>query len=92
MASRDNLPGIATVYGMDGRGVGVQVPERARFFFSTSFRPTLWPTKPPMQRETRILSQGVKRQGREADYAPPTTTEIKNTWIYPSISPYFCME
>jgi hypothetical protein len=31
---------------------------------------------------------GVKRPGSEANHTFPTSTEIKNTWIYPSTSPY----
>jgi hypothetical protein len=31
------------------------------------------------------LSQGVKRQGREADHSSPTSAEIKKTLIYTSI-------
>jgi hypothetical protein len=29
--------------------------------------------------------------GREADHSPPTSAEIKNTWIYTSTSPYVLM-
>jgi hypothetical protein len=25
---------------------------------------------------------GVQRQGREADHSPPTSAEVKETWIY----------
>jgi hypothetical protein len=34
---------------------------------------------------------GVKRQGREADYLPPTSIEVKKMWIYTSIPSYAFM-
>jgi hypothetical protein len=37
---------------------------------------------------TGALSSGVKRPVREADQSPPTSTEMKNTWIYTSTPPY----
>jgi hypothetical protein len=58
--------GIATGYGLDGRGVGVRVPVGARFFLlCTSSRPVLGPTQPPIQ-----WVPGVKRRGRETDHSP----------------------
>jgi hypothetical protein len=78
--------GIATGYGLHGRGVGVRVPVEARYF-STSSRPALGPTQPPIQRVPAALFPGVRRPGREADHSPPTTAEIKNTSIYTSTPP-----
>jgi hypothetical protein len=34
---------------------------------------------------------GVMRQGREADHSPPTSAEVKKTWIYTSTPPYVFM-
>jgi hypothetical protein len=34
---------------------------------------------------------GVKPQGREADHSPPTSTEVKKTWIHTSAPPYVFM-
>jgi hypothetical protein len=31
---------------------------------------------------------GVKRPGREADHLPPTSAEVKKTWIYTCAPPY----
>jgi hypothetical protein len=39
----------------------------------------------------QTLSPGVKRPGREADHTPPTSAEVKKTWVYTSILPYVFM-
>jgi hypothetical protein len=61
------------------------------FLFSTSSRPVLGPTQPPIQWVPWAISPGVKRPGREADHSPPTGAEVKNTWIYTSTPPYAFM-
>jgi hypothetical protein len=61
------------------------------FVFSTSSRPVLGPTQRPFQRLPGAFFPRVKRQGREADQSPPTSAELKNTWIYTSTSPYAFM-
>jgi hypothetical protein len=48
------------------------------FLFSMSTRPVLGPIQPPIQ-----WVSGVKL-GREADYSPPSNSEVKNMWIYTS--------
>jgi hypothetical protein len=48
--------------------------------------PTLCPTEPPIQ-----WVPEVKRPGREADHSPPTSAEVKRTWIYTSTPPYVFM-
>jgi hypothetical protein len=40
------------------------------------------PTSCPMG--TGALTPGVKRPGREDDYSPPSSAEVKNTWSYTS--------
>jgi hypothetical protein len=83
---------IATGYGLHGRGVGVRVPVGARFFLlSTSSRPVLKPTQPPMQKVPVALCLGVIRPGREADHSPPTSVEVRNTGRYKSTHPYVFM-
>jgi hypothetical protein len=47
-----------------------------------SSRPALGPTQPPAQWVQGALSAGVKRPGREADYSPSISAEVKKTWIY----------
>jgi hypothetical protein len=58
------------------------------FLFSTSSRPALGPTQPPIQWVPGALSPGVKRQGREADHSPPPSSEVKKMWMYTSTPPY----
>jgi hypothetical protein len=74
--SRDSVVGIATGYWLDDRGVGVRVPVGSRIF-STSSRPALGSTQPPVQWVPGALSPGIKQQGREADHSPPTSAEVK---------------
>jgi hypothetical protein len=60
------------------------------FLFSTSSRPALGPTQPPIQWVTGALFPRVKRPGRESDHSPPFSAEVKKTWIYKSTpSPAF---
>jgi hypothetical protein len=74
---------------LDGRGVGFLVPVGSKFFlFSTSSRPALGSTQPPIQWVPGTLSPGENRPGREADHSPPTRTYVKNTCIYLPIPPY----
>jgi hypothetical protein len=57
------------------------------FLFSTSSRPVLEPTQPPFQWVPGALSPGLKRPWRVADHSPPTSAEVKKTWIYTSTPP-----
>jgi hypothetical protein len=88
--SRDSVVGIATGYGLDDRGVRFRVPVGSRIF-STSSRPALGPTQPPIQYAPGTLSTAVKRQRREADHSPPASAEVKKTWIYTASLPYAFM-
>jgi hypothetical protein len=90
VGSRDSAVGIATGYGLDGRGVRVRVPVGARIFFMSS-RSVLGLAQPPVQWVPGALSQGVKRPEREADHSPSASAEVKKTWIYTSTPPYFFM-
>jgi hypothetical protein len=53
------------------------------FLFSTSSRPALRSTQPPLRRVPGALFPGVKRPGREVDHSPPTSAQVK-MWIYTS--------
>jgi hypothetical protein len=83
--------GITTDYRLDDRGVAVRVPVRSTIF-STSSRPALGSTQPPIQWVPGALSPGVKRPGREADHSLPTSAEVKKMWIGTSTPPYAFME
>jgi hypothetical protein len=89
--SRDIIVGIATGYGLDGRGVGVQVPVGSRIFSSPRCPDRLWGS-------TNLLSNGyggtfpeIKRPGREADNSFPASAEVKKMWMYISTFPYAIM-
>jgi hypothetical protein len=57
-------------YGLDERAIGVRSPAGAKDFSSSS-RPALGPTQPPVQWVPGVLSPGVKaRPGRDADHSP----------------------
>jgi hypothetical protein len=56
---RDSVVGIATGYGLDGRGVGVPSPGGVKnFHFSISSRPALGSTQPPIKWVPGALSRG----------------------------------
>jgi hypothetical protein len=73
---RDSVVGIVTGYGLDDRGTV------KNFLFSTSSRPALGLSQPPIQWVPEALSPGAKRQGREADHSPPASDEVKKIWFY----------
>jgi hypothetical protein len=85
--SQDSTVGIATGYRLDYRMVGDRVPVGSRIF-STSFRPALGSTHPPIQWIPEALSLGVNRPGHETGHLPPASTEVKKMWIYTSTPPY----
>jgi hypothetical protein len=88
MRSRVSSVGIATGCGFDDRGVGVQFRYGQEFALLHVVQTGCGahPTSYPMG--TGTLSPGVKRQGREADYSPPVSAEVKKMWIYTSTPPY----
>jgi hypothetical protein len=53
------------------------------FLFSTSSRPALGSTQPPIQWLARLIPGG-KAPGCEADHSPPAIAEVKIMWIYTS--------
>jgi hypothetical protein len=52
------------------------------FLLSTSSRPVLRTTQPPIQWVTDAISSTVKRSGRESHHLPPINSKVKNTLIY----------
>jgi hypothetical protein len=74
--SRDSSVGIAIGYGLDDQGDGSSSPGKVEnVHFSISSIPAL----------------GSTQQGREADYSPPTSAEVKIMWIYTSTPTYVFM-
>jgi hypothetical protein len=70
-------------YGLEGRDL---IPGRGIIFlFSTTFRPALRPTRPPIQWVKGDLSPGVKRQLHEAEHSPPSSAEVKNGEVIPPL-------
>jgi hypothetical protein len=63
-------------YGLDDRGF----ESRQRlgiFLFTTTSRPALRSTHPPLHWVPGALSLGLKRLGREADHSLPSSADIK---------------
>jgi hypothetical protein len=79
--------GRPTGYRLDGRGVGVRVQVRARFFSSSRRPDRLRPAQPPIHWYRQLFPRGVKRLGREVHHLPPISSEVKHTWIYTSTPP-----
>jgi hypothetical protein len=79
--SRDSSVGIATDYGLDGRG---SFSGRKKYIFlsSTASRLALGPAQPPIQCVLRTFSVGVKLPGREAHYSLPSDTKVKNFFFF----------
>jgi hypothetical protein len=48
-------------------------------------RPALGPTQPPIQWVPVFLPR-VKRLGREVNYSPSSSAEVKNGWSYASLA------
>jgi hypothetical protein len=64
--------------------------ERSQFESHTvciPFRPALESTRSA----PGALFPGIKRQGPEAAYSPPTSAEVNKTWIYTSTPPHVSM-
>jgi hypothetical protein len=71
---------------------GVRVSIGARFLSSSRRPDRLWgpPSLLPNGYGMRSFAGG-KAAGREADHSPPTSAEVKNTWIYAATPPYTFM-
>jgi hypothetical protein len=75
--------GVATGYGLHGRGVGVRVPVGSRIFPSPRRPDRLWGLPSLLYSGYRgLFARGVKRPGREPDRSPPASAEVKKMWIY----------
>jgi hypothetical protein len=82
--SRNSVVGIATVYGLDDRRVGVRVPVGSRIFSSPRRPDRLWDPSNPYPMGTVGSFPGLKRPGRQADHSPPASVKVKKMCIYTS--------
>jgi len=62
------------------------VATRALYLSSKTSGPKHWPTQPPIQWVSRVVSLGVNQPGRDAKHEASSTSEVKIWWIYTSIS------
>jgi len=58
------------------------------FFFTTTSRQAVGPTRPPIRRIPRILSLVVRWPVSETDHSPTTSARVNNAWSYTSIPQY----
>jgi hypothetical protein len=73
------LERLAMVCKAEGAGVRISsVRHQGRFS---------WPTQLPIQRVMGALSSGIKRPELEANHSLPTSSDIKEMWIYTSTPP-----
>jgi hypothetical protein len=89
--SLDSSVGIETGYRLERAGRNSSPGGGKNFYFFISSKAALGPIQPPTQWVQGALSQGVKRPRREADRSPPTTAEVKKTWVYASTPSYVFM-
>jgi hypothetical protein len=68
--SQDSSVGIATGYGLDGRGSIPVRCKRLSVFHSVQ-------TGPGVHLASGVLSPGVKSAVREADHSPPASAEVQ---------------
>jgi hypothetical protein len=71
-----NITYVSTGYGLYDRD---SIPCRERRLYSTSSRPALGTTQPPMQWVPEDLSPGLKQPRREANPSTPSSGEVKNS-------------
>ena len=69
---RDSVVGIATRYGLDGRGSN---PGGGEIFYTRLDRP--WGPSSLLYNGYRISFAGVKRPGRGVDHPPLSSAEVK---------------
>jgi hypothetical protein len=86
--SQNNAVGIATGYGLYVKRSRSSNPGRFKnCLSSTVSKPALGPTQLPIQLVPRVLPPGVRRPGREAEYSPSTSAQVKKMWIYTTAPP-----
>jgi hypothetical protein len=75
--------GIATGYGLDGKG-SIHGRGKIFFFFSIASTRALETHPAPIQRVPWALFPRLERHGREADHSPPSS-KVKNDGAIPSL-------
>jgi hypothetical protein len=78
---RDSLVGLAASYGLDGLSL---IPGKSKIFSLLRSVQNGYgvPTHPPIRWVRR-----VKQPKREADHSPPSSPEIKDGGVIPSLPP-----
>jgi hypothetical protein len=78
--------------GWTTKGVRVRAVVGARVFFSPRRPDRPWTSQSLLSNGYRgLFSRGIKRQRREADHSPPTSAEVRKTWVYTSSPLYAFM-
>jgi hypothetical protein len=89
--SQDGAVGIAIGYGLDNRGIEVQVSVGSSVFISPYHSDQLWGPLASYLMGTRGLSLGVKQPWHEAHHSPPYSADVKKMSVYTSTSPNILM-
>jgi hypothetical protein len=90
--ARDNAVGVAIGYGLDDRGGQSSSAVRVKnFVFPTSFRPVLGPPSHVCNGYRRLSPQSKAADAWKVDHSPPTSAEVKKTWICTSTPLYVFM-
>jgi hypothetical protein len=80
---RDMATGRATRHRLHGQGGRTSSLGSGNIFPpSVTPRPALRSTQLLIQLVSWTLSSRMNRPGREANYSPPISSEVKNMWIY----------
>jgi hypothetical protein len=75
--------GIAMGFGLEDRD---SIPDRGkRVSLPTASRPVMGTTQPLIQCVPGVISQEVKRLGREADHSLPSSAKVKNSGAIPPL-------
>jgi hypothetical protein len=80
--SHGSVVGIATVYGLEDRGVGFRVQVETRVFTSPYRLDRLWGLPSILSNWYRgALSPRIKLPAREVDHSPPNSAEFNKMQI-----------
>jgi hypothetical protein len=88
-SSRDGSVGIATGWTAEGSELQSRKGQESSPLHVALTCSGAHPASYPMG--TWDSPPGVKRLGRDANHSPPTSDEVKKTWIYTSTPPYAFM-